>query len=107
MAKNRLNRHAGKREPLATFSIYCEGRLTERRYFEQARAALRNTAKKKNGPDYAELENRYAAARERAIRLDRIHQDKPSIVEMNPSTSVWRLIDALAEHDVRVSGGQR
>lgn len=43
------------------------------------------------------LELGYAAARQRAMSLDRMHESTGSGVRANPSSDVWRLVDRLRQ----------
>jgi hypothetical protein len=58
-------------------------------------AKLAGYSRRRKTIDYAALRPYLAAARERAIMLDNLHGDAKPVGERNPSTGVWRLVDAL------------
>ena len=45
--------------------------------------------------DYGLLKPGYEKARERAIKLEATHDESAPLRDRNPSTSVWRLMEAL------------
>lgn len=80
---------------------YQRGYMTTAEACSALEAILPDYSRGKKVIPYASLKDRYEKAKERAQGLDAIHDETQSATR-NPSSSVWRLVDAILDFNAEM-----